>query len=59
MAYEFECSDVIPGCSWSVTRDTKEDTVDEIERHAEQAHNLAELPDELADRVLVSIQPTN
>jgi len=59
MPYEFECSDVIPGCHWKVTRDTREDTVEEIERHAKEAHGMAELPDDLTKTVLASIQPTN
>lgn len=59
MPYEFECSDVIPGCNWKVTRDTREDTVEEIERHAEEAHGMAELPDDLTKTVLASIQSTN
>lgn len=59
MPYEYECSDVIPGCTWRVRADTQEDTVDEIERHAREAHSIIEIPDELTDKVLVSIHPTN
>lgn len=59
MPYAFECSAVIPGCDWRVVRDTQEDTVDEIDRHAREAHRLAEVPDELTNKVLASIQPTN
>ena len=42
-----------------MTRDTQEDTVEEIERHANEAHGMAELPDDLTKTVLASIQPTN
>lgn len=59
MPYEFECSDVIPGCTWKVTGDTREDTVDQVERHAREAHHMMELPDDLTKSVLASIQPTH
>lgn len=59
MAYEFECSHVVPGCEDIVTGETKEDTVEAVARHAREAHGMAELPEELTGEVLVSIQPTN
>jgi len=59
MPYDFECSAFIPGCVWRVSRDTREDTVDEMERHARDARGLAELPDELTNRLRASTQPTN
>ena len=59
MPYEFECSHVFADCDDNVTGETKEDTVEEVERHAREAHGMAELPPELTRRVLASIQPTN
>ena len=58
-ACEFECSDVIPGCHRKVTRDAREDTVEEIERDAEEAPGMADLPDDLTKTVLALIQTTN
>lgn len=46
-------------CHWKVTRDTQEDTVEEIERHAEAAPGMADLPDDLTKTVLAPIQTTN
>lgn len=58
MPYEFQCSDVIPGCEWRVTGETHEDTVEEIERHAANAHNLAQLPEDVRDEALGAINLT-
>lgn len=59
MPYAFECSAVIPDCDWRVVRDTQEETVDEIDRHAREAHDMAELPEEVTNKVLASIHPAN
>lgn len=59
MAYQFECADVFPDCEHKMSGETREDTVEEVARHARKAHGMAELPDDLTKRVLLSIQPTN
>lgn len=58
MPYEFQCSDVIPGCEWKYTGETQEDTVEEIERHAANAHGMAELPKDVRDDALAAINLT-
>lgn len=59
MPYELQCSDVIPGCEWRATGETEEDTIEEYERHAREAHSLLAMPDDIAKKAAVSIQSTN
>lgn len=59
MAYEFDCTNVVPGCEGTVTGDTKDEVVQEAAKHAREAHGMTELPDELVERVLASIQPAD
>lgn len=58
MPYEFECAAVFPGCTVKVVADTPEDTVDELERHAQEAHTMDELPDDITRRALASLAAT-
>lgn len=58
MAYEFECAAVFPGCTVKVIADTPEDTVDELARHAREAHTMAELPEDVTERALASLAAT-
>jgi predicted small metal-binding protein len=59
MAYEFDCTNVVPGCDGTVTDETKDEVLQEAARHAKEAHGMTELPDDLAQSLLASIRPTD
>ena len=59
MAYEFDCTNVVPGCEGTVTGETRDQVLEEAAKHAKEAHGMTELPDELARRVLASIHPAD
>ena len=58
MGYEFECTNVVPGCEGKVSGDTKEDVVQKAAEHAADAHGTPQLPDEVVEKVKASIVET-
>lgn len=57
MAYEFECTNVIPGCEGKVSGETPDDVLQAAAAHAAEVHDLAELPDEVVEAVKAAIVP--
>lgn len=55
MAYEFECTHVIPGCEGVVRGETEDDVLQKAASHAAGVHGLEELPDEVVEKVKASI----
>ena len=50
MTKKFQCSDVVPECSWSATADTEEELMKQIPEHAKK-HGFNEVTPELAEKV--------
>ena len=59
MAYEFECTNVFPGCEGKVTGDTKDEVLMAAAAHAADAHGVDELPDEVVATVQAAIVSTD
>lgn len=58
MAYEFECENVIPGCEGKVQGETKEDVLQAAAEHAKETHGMAELSNDVVEKVKASIHET-
>lgn len=58
MCYEFECTNVVPGCEGKVSGESKDDVVQKAAQHAADAHGMAELPVEIVEKVKASIVAT-
>jgi predicted small metal-binding protein len=59
MAYEFECTHVVPGCEGVVRGETEEEVLQKAASHAAGAHNMDPLPEEVVEKVKASISQTN
>ncbi len=53
---KFACGDVVPGCDAVFVCSTEEQILAEVAHHATEMHGLTEVPQELVDQVLGSIQ---
>lgn len=51
MAKKFACGDVVDGCAWSTTAENEQELFQKIADHAKQTHNMAEIPDEILQKV--------
>lgn len=58
MGYEFECTNVVPGCEGRVEGATEEDVLAKAAAHAAEVHGMTDLPDEVVEKVQASIVPT-
>ncbi len=45
---QFECDTVVPGCEGVVTGETDDEVLAAAAAHAEQAHGMTDVPDEVA-----------
>lgn len=59
MAYQFECTHVVPGCEGVVHGETEEEVLQKAASHAAGAHGMDQLPDEVVEKVKASITETN
>jgi predicted small metal-binding protein len=48
---QFNCGDVVPGCTWVARRDDEEELWVEISSHAQEAHGMDEVPPEVEDMI--------
>ena len=48
---QFNCADVVPGCTWVTRREDEEELWAEISTHAHEAHGMDEVPPEVADLI--------
>lgn len=55
MAYKFDCTNVVPGCEGTVHGDTQEEVLKAAAQHASDAHEMADLSDEVVEKVKTSI----
>ena len=51
----FECGTVVDGCDGVVTGDTEDEVLQAAAQHAASAHGMAELPDEVVQKVRAGI----
>ena len=59
MAYEFECTNVFPGCEGKVSGETKDEVLAAAATHAADAHGVNELPDDVVAVVQAAIVSTD
>ena len=50
------CGDVVQGCTWTASAATEEELLNKVAAHAEQAHNVKEVTQELAATVKAAIK---
>lgn len=55
MGYEFECTNVVPGCEGKVSGETRHDVLQAAASHAAETHGMTELPDEVVEAVNAAI----
>jgi len=48
---QFNCGDVVPGCTWVTRREDEEELWAEISSHAHEAHGMDEVPREVEDLI--------
>lgn len=46
---QFNCGDVVPGCTWVTRREQEDELFVEISSHAHEAHGMDEVPPEVVD----------
>ena len=59
MAYEFECTNVFPGCEGKVSGETKDEVLAAAAAHAADTHGVNELPDDVHAVVQAAIVSTD
>ena len=52
---QFACGDVVPGCDATFSRATDEEIFAEVAAHAQSAHGMTEIPDEVVEQVKAHI----
>ncbi len=57
MAYEYDCSNVIPDCDEVIEGETKDEVLEEVDTHMREHHGMIELPSDMARWVLASVHP--
>ena len=55
MAYEFECTNVVPGCEGKVEGETIEEVLAGAAAHAKDVHGIEQLDDATVEAVKSSI----
>jgi predicted small metal-binding protein len=48
---QFNCGDVVPGCTWVTRREGEDELFVEITSHAHDAHGMDEVPPEVVDLI--------
>jgi predicted small metal-binding protein len=49
--YTFHCGDVMKGCSWQASADSKQELVEKVEEHGKRDHHITNIDPETRDRV--------
>ena len=58
MGYEFECTNVVPGCEGKVEGATEADVLAKAAAHAGEVHGMTDLPEDVVEKVKASIVST-
>jgi predicted small metal-binding protein len=49
--YHFSCGDVMKGCSWETSADSKEELMAEVEEHGKRDHHITNIDPETREMV--------
>jgi predicted small metal-binding protein len=52
---QFACGSVVPGCDGVVTGESEDELMAAVASHAEEAHGMTEIPDDVVARVRAGI----
>ena len=55
MSYEFECTNVVPGCEGKIEGETVEEVLQGAAQHANDVHGLTDLDEATVDKVKAAI----
>jgi len=55
MSYEFECTNVVPGCEGKVEGETPDEVLQKAAQHAGDVHDLTDLDEATIEKVKSSI----
>jgi predicted small metal-binding protein len=55
---QFACGSVVPGCDGVVTGESEDELMAAVASHAEEAHGMTEIPDDVVARVRAGITET-
>ena len=55
MSYEFECTNVVPGCEGKVSGETRDEVLQAAAAHAADTHGMTELSDDVVEAVKAAI----
>ncbi|GMQ94371.1 MAG: hypothetical protein BMS9Abin12_1860 [Acidimicrobiia bacterium] len=55
MSYEFECTNVVPGCEGKVEGETRDEVLQKAAQHASDIHDLTDLDEATIEKVKSSI----
>lgn len=53
---EFSCGSVVPGCDASFQAETEDELMAQVAQHADQEHDMSEVPPEVAAQVRENIR---
>jgi len=56
MAKALHCGDLMPGCEFVARGESEQEVLQAAAEHGRSAHNLTEIPPELADKVKSAIR---
>jgi len=56
MPQHISCNDVVPGCDWKAEAATEEELMKKVVQHAAEAHDLQDIPPEVAAKVKEAIK---
>jgi predicted small metal-binding protein len=59
MAYEFECRNLVPGCTGKVEAETRDEVLQKAAEHAAEVHGLTELDGATIQQVEAAIVATS
>jgi len=59
VAYQFDCTNVVPGCEGVVSGESEEEVLQKAASHAAESHNMDQLPGEVVEKVKASITKTD
>ena len=49
--YSFNCGEVIKGCSWQATANSKEELMQKVEQHGKRDHHITNIDPETQQKV--------
>jgi len=56
MAKQLACGDVVPGCLWVAKGTTEAELMEQVARHASEAHGVSEITPDLLAKVKSAVR---